>query len=349
MSRKLAVISAETSIHNQLEMFGIDSLRAKIEASDDLKLRQKHEAIKRLEAAHQIMSEPLPEEIGWMHAGLCQTNLPYDRLKSDNDVWHRANGRFHLTVEPGTVIDPSTGKPRWVGVPFGTRARLIMFYLNTHGRRSPVVPLGKSMSAWMRRLGLQVTGGKTGTIQAVKEQALRLGRARFSLTFENYEEGKTGIEDTQIADKLAFWVSDDKAQWVEELELTEKFHRHLREHAVPLSDHAISYLSRSNLKLDVYAWAAWKLPKLRKSVKLNWHQIAQIFSSDLAPTEAWKISERMREALQDVQTVYRDMRVDIDRYGLILHPSNPPIPKTFITYGSTNLPARPKQSKLEFD
>lgn len=348
MTRRTSV-AAEENIHSQLEMFGIDSLRARIAASDKMKAGEKREAIKRLEAAHRTMSEPLPDEIGWMHAGLCQTNLPYERLKSNNDVWHRANGRFHLTVEPGTVIDPSTGKPRWVGVPYGTRARLIMFYLNTYGRRSPVVPLGKSMSAWMRRLGLQVTGGKTGTIQAVKEQALRLGRARFSLTFENYEEGKTGIEDTQIADKLALWVTDDKAQWVEEIELTQKFHTHLREHAVPLSDHAISYLSRSNLKLDVYAWAAWKLPKLRKSVKLNWHQIAQIFAADLTPTEAWKISERMRDALQDVYTVYRDMRVDVDRFGLILHPSNPPIPKTFITYGGgTDLP-RPKQGQLAIE
>jgi len=316
----------EQSVHNQLELFGFDQLLAIAEGRlTGAALKQER---RRIAAAHASMSDLSMDDVAFLHAGLCQTGLPHSRPVRNDEPWQRSNGRFHLVVEPGTVIDQASGKSKWVGVPYGTKARLIFMHVSTEGIKSRQVHLGRSMSAWMRRLGLSVSGGEHGTIAPIKEQTLRLGRARFSFQFET-EGGGLGISDTQIADKLHFWATED-GPWLEEIELTDRFHEHLREHAVPLSDHAISYLSGSSLKLDLYAWAAWRLPRLGRPLRLNWTQIAATFA---AAGDINKVAAKVREALPDVQTVYRDMKIETTRGGLILHPSKPPVPKTLVMVG----------------
>ncbi|WP_291333398.1 replication protein RepA [Desulfovibrio sp.] len=312
------------SIHEQIEMFGLEACRDLVMTNNTLKPAERKKQVRRLEAAQQAMLDLGIDDISYLHAGLCQTGLPHSKPDSDNEPWQRSNGKFHLIVEPGALVDPATGKAKMVGVPYGAKARLIFLHINSEGMKSKHVYLGKSMSAWMRRLGLDVTGGKTGSIPQFKEQSKRLGRARFSFQFES--ENGIGISDTQIADKLHLWVSDD-GPWLEEIELTDKFFDHLREHAVPLSDHAISYLSSSCLKLDLYAWLAWRLPKLGKPLRLSWDQLKDTFS---AQGEPGRLAERLKLALPEVKDVYRDMNVEIARGGLLLKPSKPPIPKTLI-------------------
>lgn len=320
----------DETVHGQLDLFGLEQCLAMVGGDPRLSLAEQKARTRELVAAHQTAAIDSIQDVSFLHAGLCQTSLPHSRPKSDNDPWMRSNGRFHLIVEPGTIVDPASGKAKWVGVPYGTRARLIMLYLNRHGTKSRRVHMGRSMTAWMGRLGIDATGGKNGSIRAVKEQSVRIGRARFSLQFENPETGGLGISDTQIADKLHLWVTDEDSPWIEEIELTEKFHEHLREHAVPLADAAISYLSGSSLKLDLYAWAAWRLPRLQRPLKLNWAQVAATFSAAGEPN---KVAAKVREALIDVQTVYRDMRIDVSRHGLLLLPSKPPVPKSLVLVG----------------
>src|SRR3712207_7587267 len=54
--------------------------------------------------------------------------------------------------------------------------------------------LGPSMSAWIRSLGLPVTGGPRGTIQAIREQSLRIARCEFTLQWTARSENG-GDED----------------------------------------------------------------------------------------------------------------------------------------------------------
>jgi hypothetical protein len=342
------IVDPEKSIHNQLSLFGVDGLKQALRDHSGTKKRKLISSLggsaderalllelekvdkdldrelDRVDAAYK--STAFVEDVSFLHAGLCQTGLPHSRPKSNDEVYQRSNGKFHLLVEPGSIVDPDTGKAYRVGVPYGAKARLIFVYINTRGVTNRSVSLGSSMSAWMKNLGLQVTGGADGSIRLVKEQTVRLGRARFSFQFEHHdaEGGSTlDISDTQIADELCLWVNDND-RWVEEIELTPKFHDHLRQHAVPLCDHAIHHLSGSSLKLDLYAWAAWRLPQLKKPQPLNWVALANTFPV-VGPTH--KVAGKIKDALIDVHDVYKDMKIDVTRNGLILHPSAPPIPK----------------------
>ena len=175
----------------------------------------------RLEIAHQLLIDlPTPDDIAFLHSGLCQTYLPHSRPKENHSVWRRELGRFTLIVTPGVLDErprelqrramPHETNDLYVGVPFGPKARLILIYLQSEGRRSRTVSMGPSMSAWIRSLGLAVTGGPRGSIHAVKEQALRIARCGFTLQWEERDaEGNTtvAVRDQKIVDGLTLWNS----------------------------------------------------------------------------------------------------------------------------------------------
>src|ERR1700756_5684627 len=67
--------------------------------------------------------------VGFLYSGWCQAALPHRRLP-DHEGWQVSNERVCLIVEPGMRRGPN-GKPEPVGVPFGSRARLILIYLQS--------------------------------------------------------------------------------------------------------------------------------------------------------------------------------------------------------------------------
>ena len=182
----------------QLEMFGLDGARRLAEGATT-SARERSRLLRRIDVTHELMSElPAGEDLSFLHSGLCQTCLPHSRPGEDHAVWQRKSGRFSLTVQPG-VFDPGDGA-RYVGVPYGPKARLILIHLQTEGMRSRTVNLGASFSAFMRSLGLAVTGGKRGTIGAVREQSLRISQCSFTMQWSTDTSAghQTVIANTRI-------------------------------------------------------------------------------------------------------------------------------------------------------
>ena len=105
------------------------------------------------------------QERGYHPRLFCQLALPYQDPGLDLPAWGRRNGHRSLVVRPGYEIDDD-GEARSIGYPYGTMPRLLLSWLATEAvrtqRAEPV--LGENRSDFMRHLGLQPTGGKTGTI-----------------------------------------------------------------------------------------------------------------------------------------------------------------------------------------
>ncbi len=310
-----------SSIHAQLDLFGIDMLRA--QAGADRRL------VARLEAASRALSEDFndPESLAWTHAAFCYVGLPHRRPASDAEVWHRHNGRCHLLVEPGRIIE--RGVPRLVGVPYGALARLILIYVQTHAGDDGVVYLGRSLSSWLKRLGLGVTGGERGTIGAVREQMLRLARARMSLHWTDDEGSTKAIVERSPVDGMMLWSECDPhlRNWTGALHLTPAFLAAIRERPVPLADHALGHLRGSALGLDLYTWLAHRLcrEKLARGRLLTWRQLGEQLGANF--TRADHLGHRIRDVLPDVLAVYPGARVDTGPKGLTIYPSPPPIPR----------------------
>jgi Plasmid encoded RepA protein len=319
------------SPRGQLELLGLEEALRRADAagatpSERRRLRD------RLETAHDMLTAlPMPEELAFLHSGLCQTFLPHARPASDDAIWRRKAGRFTLLVSPG-VMDDGRRVAR-VGVPYGTKARLILIYLQSEGVKGRVVPLGASMSAWIRSLGLAVTGGPRGSIAAVREQALRIARCSFTLQWDATDAAgnvQTLVRDTQIVEGLELWTAPSGAggRWPETVELSTKFYEHLKEHAVPLDKRAIAHLAGNSLGLDLYTLFAYRLPRLQGGLHLSWLQLRDQLGSGEAHTRS--LAQRIRDVLPAIAAVYPDAKVEATRHGLMLRPSLPAVPRTAV-------------------
>ncbi len=320
-------------IANQLELCGLEEALRRADA-EGATPRERQVLRDRLETAHLLLSElPSQADLAFMHSGLCQTALPHSRPADDAEVWERRSGRFSLLVRPG-VIDreqPGTGgrAAAYVGVPYGPKARLILIHLQSEGLRSRTVPLGASLSAFMRSLGLAVTGGERGTINAVREQALRIARCTFTMqwTEASGSGSRTLIRDTPILDGLELIQADGQA-WAGTVVLSAAFHEQLREHAVPLDKRAIAKLSANSLGLDLYALFAYRLPRLTGPLELRWRHLQSQMGTEQRETQG--LARRVREVLPTVLAAYPQAQVDVTSSGLILRPSPPAVPRTMV-------------------
>ena len=147
-----------------------------------------------VEAAVGYMSSE-DTDIGYFFSGWAQAALPHRRLP-DDQAWQVTTDRATLIVQPGLLPNPD-GQPISVGVPYGSRARLILLYLQTEAVRtnSRQIELGRSLHAWLRRLEIPI-GGKQMT--SVRDQAERISRCR--LSFQIKQGDRTGLMNQHILD-----------------------------------------------------------------------------------------------------------------------------------------------------
>ncbi len=335
----------------QLELLGLDETRRQAKAAAAHPAARTRQ-LNRIETAHALLSElPSIEDLAFLHSGLCQTCLPHSRPASNQDIWTRSSGRFSLIVTPGVIDDrshatrrrqptPAEKEAMFVGVPYGSKARLIMIHLQTEGLKSRIVPLGPSLSAFLRSLQLPITGGPRGTILAIREQCLRLARCTFSMQWSDLSEKgeeRTMVSDTKLVDGLELWRAGNGEDWRGTVELSHRFHEHLREHAVPLDRRGIAHLSGNSLGLDLYALFAYRLPRLRRDLFLSWDALQGQIGTDYS--EGKDLAKKVRAVLPDVFVAYPHAKVGVTSGGLSLKNSRPAVPENAKVKGFTLLRA----------
>ena len=276
-----------------------------------------------VEAASAYMSD---EEAGvsFLYSGWCQAALPHRKLPDDKG-WQVESDRYCLIVEPGMRRGP-LGHPIHVGVPFGSRARLILLYLQSEALRtsSRQVMLGKSLRDWLERMRIPV-GGKN--LNIVREQTERISRCR--LTFEIRHGNRVGLSNQNIMDTAIFLEpSEDEGQkrlFAATAQLSEAFFEGLKRHPVPIEEAAIGAISNNSMAIDIYVWLAYRLHSLSKPTAMSWRATKGQFGTGVAAMNNFRklFLPNLRLAL----AVYPDARVEVDEEGkgLMLHPSKPPV------------------------
>jgi hypothetical protein len=273
-----------------------------------------------VDAAIRYMSDE-DGDVGFVYSGWAQAALPHRRLP-DAETWQIQTGKVTLLVEPGRrILD---GKPVLVGVPYGSRARLIMLYLQTEALRtgSREIALGRSLRDWLARMGIP-HGGKS--IKEVREQAERISRCR--LTFHVQQGGRAGLLNQHIVDTALFLDSDDPAQgslFLETARLSETFFEQLQRHPVPIEEAAIRAINNNSMALDIYCWLAYRLHVLPGARTISWKALHAQFGGGFSRLDHFR--PRFLENLQLALAVYRDAKVDANSKGLALAPSRPPVP-----------------------
>ena len=123
-----------------------------------------------IEAAATYMADEDAGGVGFLYSGWCQAALPHRKLPNQKG-WVIRSDRVALVVQPGMRVDPD-GEAVSIGVPYGSRARLIMLYLQSEALRTGnrEVELGRSLRTWLGRMGIS-PGGKTSPVSASRPSA----------------------------------------------------------------------------------------------------------------------------------------------------------------------------------
>jgi hypothetical protein len=178
------------------------------------------------------------EEIGISYSGFALTSLPHKRIP-DDQIWEKSAHRLTLTVTPGR-LPGLTGGTVPVGVPYGAYARLIMLYLQTQAIKTGDrrVELGRSMRAFLERLGLSI-GGKT--YERVWNQARRIAACNLVFSWQRADGRADFLKDnfvTRGAFNIEFhtYSTDHARLWEDEVVLGEHFYKQLTEHPVPIME-----------------------------------------------------------------------------------------------------------------
>jgi hypothetical protein len=263
--------------------------------------------------------------IGFLYSGWCQAALPHKRLP-DAQGWQIIGDHVTLIVEPG--MRPAASIPEPIGVPYGSRARLIMLYMQSEAlrTRSREIELGRSLRSWLTRMGISI-GGKS--MIAVREQAERISRCR--LTLQVRMGRTTGLINQNIVDTAIFLDNGEANQaslFTETARLSEGFYEQLSKHSVPLAEAALRQINNNSMALDIYAWLAYRLHSLEKPTPITWTSLKQQFGNGFTDIRNFrpKFIANLRLAL----AVYEGAKVDLDERGCTLYPAKPPVAPTAV-------------------
>lgn len=279
---------------------------------------------RRLLESNALICADEAEDILYQHSILCQTCLPYRNPGDDIQVWERVNGHIGLSIQAGRGQD-GVGGFRSVGLPFGPKPRLILAHINSEAIRtgSSTVDVGDSMTAFIRRLGIDVSGK---SIKAIKEQLLRLSKA--TIQMDIVKDTEQHLINTPFFSRLSLWYPQDPQQkvlWHSEVRLSEEYFDSLQKHAVPLDERALRALSHSAMGLDIYAWLAQRLHRVPqgRGQFVSWAALKGQFGAGYERMADFK--KVFRRTLKMVHTQYQGAKFDLTGRGMTLHNSVPPV------------------------
>ena len=309
----------------------IDDILAKIQVkvikpkrTGDSGRSTSNERVKRLLDAAEA-TQDAPAEVLYQHSILCQTGLPY-RNPGDNILsWERSNGAAGLEITAGKAWHPELSRFVQLGLPYGPKPRLILAHLNAEALRqqSPQIEVESSLTKFVKRLNLDPKGRN---ITIIKDQLARL--AACSMRFGTAWEGQAVTVNTQIVTAFNLWFPKEEGQrvlWPSSVQLSGEYFDSLTKHAVPLHDRALMALSGSAMGLDVYAWLAQRLHRIDrgKRVFVPWAALKAQFGWHYERMDHFKAE--FRKTVRDVHTQYRAANVELDRRGMSLRHSPPPV------------------------
>ncbi|HXQ29462.1 MAG TPA: replication protein RepA [Gemmatimonadales bacterium] len=276
-----------------------------------------------------VSTDDDPTGIVYQHSVLCQTFLPYRDAGPDVRTWTRSNGFLNLQVTAGDAVDPATGQFVPVGLPFGPKARLVLYHLNAEAlrTRSPVIELAASLTKFVRHTLALSSDGRT--IALVKDQLTRLAAADFRVLMRAGNDAHV-LKGTFI-ERFSLWAPRDSTardRSPTKVYLSRPYFESLLSRAVPLNESAVWCLSHNALAMDIYAWLAQRLHRIdpdKGEVLVPWPRLHEQFGS--AYTRLRKFREVLGPTLAQVSALYPQAKVGLDRRGMTLRHSRPPVAK----------------------
>jgi len=258
----------------------------------------------------------------WAHAG-----LPRRALKNPSDSWTVDTGFAQLEVQPGTARKEGEGPPPYLGVPYGAYARLALLHWQSEACKtsSREIFIGKSVSDALRRMKLP-HGSDANTQLREQIERLCVCLIRFSA-----EHGGSGMAlNHTIVEKFFYDYSNvigrkgKGRRFVTRLLLSNDYYEQLVKYPVIMDENAIIDLRDSPTAIDIYTWLCWRLPHIKEEVRIGWTALKAQLGPNVKSMSDFK--PHFRECFTAAHAVYRQANMELADFGVILRPSDPPVP-----------------------
>jgi hypothetical protein len=279
-----------------------------------------------INASADIM-ESKPYRPHYLHTVMCQVGLPRSRVA--DRVFERNNGDVTIRLESGAIWNGI--KMQEQPLPYGVYPRLIMVHISSEAVQTKTrnINIGTTARQFLMKLGVPIGGGQRGGYTGFKRQMQALAACRLTLGLTR--DNRAYTMSTLPIEKFEAWLQHDDQQlsmWPGKLQLSEPFYDTLTEHAVPLDPRALGALKHSATALDIYAWLAHRLWRVRNTngVRLSWSNLMDQFGQEYKDQKNFQ--REFKKTLRQVRPVYPDAKLEVVRGGLMLYSSPPPIPKT---------------------
>ena len=212
--------------------------------------------------------------LGFMGRTMALCSLP--RSNPGNQLqYKRTNGPFTLGMIAGLGNK----------LPYGNLPRLILAWVSTEAVRtqSRELVLGRSLSEFMRTLGIYHNSGGRGGVQTrLRNQMKWLFNAHVQLVYKD-KHGEANVSSS-VADRSEFWWNerkpDEPVLWESKIRLGEDFFNEIINHPVPIDMNTLTALKRSTLGLDLYLWLVYRTFPLRAPLRLSWPTLYRQFGVD---------------------------------------------------------------------
>ena len=264
-------------------------------------------------------SEAEPDR-GFMARTMALCSLPRSNPGNQHQ-YKRVNGPYKLILS-------RTGEYK---LPHGSNPRLILAWISTEVVRtgSREIVLGRSLSEFMRKLGISSTDGRGQA--RLRNQMKRLFNCSVQLS---YTAGERETSATAlIAELTDFWWNpkhpDQTGLWESKVRLSEAFFNEIVSHPVPLDLTTLKALKRSPLGLDLYLWLVYRTFALRAPWRLSWRLLYSQFgvnpdrASDKFTVRNFR-TKVLRE-LKKIKLAWPELNYATAKGVLILLPSTPTV------------------------
>jgi hypothetical protein len=261
--------------------------------------------------------------VGYIGRCIVQATLPHSEPKDCS--FERKNGLYVLSITA----------PKSIGLPYGIFPRLVLMWMTGEVVRTqqPHLLLGDRLGDFMSDLGISPTGGARGTITYLREQMKRLFSS--SIDFYCVQHDHAAGSGMRVADNFELWWTPRGPHhsdlWMSYVELSPKFFAELRDFSIPDDLRRVKMLRRSPLAFDIYTWWTYRFSYLRKQTEVPWEALYLQFGANYATLRQFRYE--FRAAIQKAHKAYPEAKIEEGKYGLILRPSPPSVPKLTVPVG----------------
>ena len=303
------------------EAFG--DLDGPVKAIRDVSPQALHHFTQADQVNQLVTASEADPDLGFMARLLVLCSLP--RTNPGNRLRYvRCNGPYTLVMNAGGLHK----------LPFGNLPRLLLAWVSTEAVRtqSREIVLGKSLSGFMRKLGMEDrSGSPRGDRTRLRNQMKRLFGCSVSMIYED-KHGEARVSSL-VADRAAFWWNerkpDEPVLFDSKIRLGEDLFNEIINHPVPLDMNTLKALKRSTLGLDLYLWLNYRTFALRAPLRLTWRQVYCQFGAHPAKaSDKQTVQNFRREVLRELKKIkmaWPELNYSTAPGVLILHPSTPAI------------------------